>query len=74
MADTIVNTPGPSNNDSGSAGWFVAIIILLAVIAGGFYVYRNGIGRAPAPDTTNINVSIPNPIGGEEAPEGGSGQ
>lgn len=68
MADTIVNTPA-SNNDSGAAGWFIAIIILLAVIAGGFYVYRNGIGRA-APGATNINVTVPNPIGGGDA--GGS--
>jgi hypothetical protein len=73
MADTIVNTPAPSN-DSGAAGWMVAIIILLAVLAGGFYVYRYGIGRAPAPDTTNINVTVPNPLGGGGAPEGGAAQ
>ncbi len=72
MADTIVNTPAPSN-DSGAAGWVVAIIILLAVIAGGYYVYRNGMGRA-APGTTNINVSVPNPIGGGDAPEGSAAQ
>ncbi len=74
MADTIVNTPGPSNNDGSSAGWFVAVIILLAVIAGGVYVYRNGIGRAPAPDTTNINVTVPNPLGGGDTSGGGAGQ
>ena len=58
MADTIVNTPN-GNNDSGSAGWFVAVIILLAVIAGGFYVYRHGAGGTAAPGTTNINVTVP---------------
>lgn len=68
MADTIVNTPGPSN-DSGSAGWFVAVIILIAVILGGFYLYRHGVGRAPA-GTTNINVSLP--TGGNSS--GGAGQ
>ncbi len=70
MADTVItNTPAPSES---SAGWVVAVLVLLAVIGGGIYAYRTGMfgGRA-APDTTNINVSIPNPLptgGGEEAP------
>lgn len=60
MADTIVNTP-PSN-DSGAAGWVVALIILIAVIVGGFMWYRYyGVPQASAPDTTNINVTIPIP-------------
>lgn len=70
MADTIVNTPAPQSDSS--AGWVVAIIILLAVIAGGVYAYRAGMfGSRAAPDTTNINVTIPNPLpsgGGDEAP------
>jgi hypothetical protein len=77
MADTIVNTPASSSNDS-SAGWFVAVIILLAVIAGGFYLYRNGVGRA-APSGTNINVTVPNPLesggaAGGDASGGGATQ
>jgi hypothetical protein len=57
MADTIItNTPG--QNDSGSGGWVVAVVILLAVIAGGFIWYRY-YRHVPAPSTTNINVTIP---------------
>lgn len=55
----------------------VAVIVLLAVIVGGFYLYRTGYGRAPAPDTTNINVTIPNPLdagGNGGTPDGGTGQ
>ena len=63
MAETIVNTPPTS--DSGSAGWAVAVIILLAVIAGGFMWYRYH-GAAPAqPTPANINVTIPLPGGAE---------
>ena len=39
MADTIVNTPA-GNSDSGAAGWMVALIVLIAVIGGGFVWYR----------------------------------
>ncbi|OGG52665.1 hypothetical protein A3H16_01085 [Candidatus Kaiserbacteria bacterium RIFCSPLOWO2_12_FULL_53_8] len=64
MADTIVNTP--SSNDSGAAGWAVAVIVLLAVVVGGFLWYRYYGGyAAPAPaDNTNINVTLPAPAGG----------
>lgn len=70
MADTVItNTPTPSSDNS--AGWIVAVLILLAVVGGGVYAYRTGLfgGRA-APDTTNINVTIPNPLptGQEETP------
>ncbi len=59
MADTIVtNTPGTS--EGGSAGWMVALIILLAVIAGGVFLYRRGILDVPS-RTTNINVTLPTP-------------
>ncbi len=66
MADTVItNTPTP--NSDNSAGWVVAVLILLAVIGGGIYAYRNGmLGKRAAPDTTNINVTIPNPIGGAD--------
>ncbi len=63
MADTVItNTPQPNNSD-GSAGWIVAVLILVVVIAGGVYAYRTGMfGGRTAPDTTNINVTIPNPL------------
>jgi hypothetical protein len=62
MADTIVNTP---SQESSSAGWAVAVIILLAVIVGGFVWYRShGVAAAPAPAGTNISVTIPAPTGG----------
>lgn len=74
MADTIVtNTPGTSDNST--AGWVVALIILVAVIVGGIYIYRNDMvasttpaattGTTGTPATTNINVtvpSVPNPV------------
>ncbi len=63
MADTVItNTPQPSDS---SAGWIVAVLLLIAVIGGGVFAYRQGMfgGRA-APDTTNINVTIPNPLPG----------
>jgi cell division protein YceG involved in septum cleavage len=62
MADTIVNTPASS--DSGAAGWVVAVVVILAVIVGGFLWYRHyGAYSAPTPaGTTNINVTMPNPI------------
>jgi hypothetical protein len=62
MADTIVtNTPATSD---GGAGWVVALIILIAVAVGGVALYQNGFFQAKevAPGTTNINVTVPNPL------------
>lgn len=71
MADTIVNTP--ATQDSGAAGWVVALIILIAVIVGGFMWYRYyGVPQASAPDTTNINVIIPTPTTGGTSGTGGN--
>ena len=58
MADTIV-TNSPGTNDSGAAGWVVALIILVVVIVGGFLWYRNY--GFPGAGTTNINLTVPNP-------------
>lgn len=71
MADTVItNTPHPQTDNS--AGWIVAVLILVAVVGGGIYAYRTGmLGNRSAPDTTNINVTIPNPIPGSGA-EGGT--
>jgi len=68
MADTtIVNTP--DGQDSNSAGFAVAVVlILLAVVVGGFMWYRTyGVAKAPEADSTNINVTIPAPGTGEES-------
>lgn len=67
MADTIItNTPpGKNGEDSGGAGWVVAIIILIAVIVGGYVLFQNGAFNqaAPAaPGNTNINVTVPAPV------------
>ena len=57
MTDTIINTP-PRESDSG--GWAVAVIVLLAVIAGGFIWYTR-YANTQTQGTTNINVSLPIP-------------
>ena len=63
MADTIV-TNTPATNDSGAAGWVVAFVILVAVIVGGVVLYQRGFFMASGqtPSTTNINVTVPNPV------------
>ncbi|MES2135306.1 MAG: hypothetical protein V4449_03645 [Patescibacteria group bacterium] len=63
MADTIVNTPG-NNNDGGSAGWVVALVVIIALVVGGIVLYQNGFfsGGEKTPGTTNINVTVPNPV------------
>ncbi len=69
MAETtIVNTPAQST-DSG-AGWAVALIVIIAVLVGGFVWYRYyGPAATPASsDTTNINVTLPTPTAGGTNP------
>lgn len=68
MADTIItNSPDRQGQDSGSAGWVVAVIVLLAFVVGAYVLYQNGAFRAAAPapapqaDSTNINVTVPTP-------------
>lgn len=74
---TIVNTPGtPVERSDSSAGWAVAVIILLLLIVGAFFVwgrYRGG-NAAPAAPSANINVTLPAPAGGTGgSPPSGSG-
>jgi len=60
MADTIVNTPG-SSQDSGAAAWALAIVVILAVLIGGFFLLRRvnpGVPNTGDPGT-NINVTVP---------------
>jgi hypothetical protein len=81
MADTtIVNSPARTPADSGSAGWAVAVIILIAVIAAGYIWFRYyGTGQAaqqqpaPASNTTNIIVPAANPAVNAPAPANASG-
>jgi hydrogenase/urease accessory protein HupE len=62
MADTIVNTPA---QESGAAGWVVAVIILAAAVIGGVMWYQTyGMPQAE-PTATNINVTIPVPAVGD---------
>ncbi len=64
MADTII-TNSPDKNGGDSAGWVVALVVIIALVVGGVLLYQNGFfrGSAPAPaDNTNINVTVPNPI------------
>ncbi len=72
MADTIItNSPDKNSGDDNSAGWVVALVLIFAVFVSGFLLYQNGFftqaPQAPA-DTTNINVTIPNPLPPEDAP------
>ncbi len=60
MADTIVNTP--ATQDSGAAGWVVALVIVVAVIAAGVFFYQRGSFGAAPTGGTNINVTVPNPV------------
>ena len=62
MADTIIsNTPG-SQEDSGMAGWFLAFVVIIAIVIAGFTMYQNGFFGSNPDSTTNINVTIPDPI------------
>lgn len=67
---TIVNTPGGDNSDS-SAGWAVAVIILLVVIAGiAFWYMRSQRAPAASPGAT-IQVNLPQ--GGDSGGGNGGG-
>lgn len=64
MADTIIsNVPG-SRTDDGMAGWLIALVIILAVAIGAFFMYQNGFFRSDTTtdDTTNFNVTLPDPV------------
>ena len=74
---TIVNDPGSSptiertvidrTGDSG-AGWAVAMIVLIAVIAVGSFIWLRYYNQAPAAPPANggaeINVTLPDTTGG----------
>jgi hypothetical protein len=67
---TIINTPG-SSGDNSSAGWAVAVAILLVIVIGGIFWYTQYYrGAAPAPGAT-IQVNLP--TGGDNGGNGGGG-
>ncbi len=68
---TIVNNPG--TGDSGSAGWVVAVVILVALVLIALFVWPGFAGNmgAPTADTTNVEVNIPNPVEGVGGDRGG---
>lgn len=76
---TIVNNPGGSERvidrtGDSSAGWAVAVIILLAVVLIGGYFWTRGAAPATQPaerDAANINVTVPAPSGGDTTGTGG---
>jgi hypothetical protein len=56
---TVINTPpNTTETTDNGAGWAVAVIILLAVIGIGVYLWMQNSAPA-APGTTNINVTVP---------------
>jgi hypothetical protein len=80
---TIVNNPGPSErvvertSGDATAGWAIAIIILIAIVIGAFaWVRYHGAPYAPSTGTpaggsANINVSVPGTSGGGSGSTGG---
>jgi hypothetical protein len=64
---TIINNPRPADErtfvESDSTGWIAATIILLALIAGGIYMwmhYRRGAAVTPTPTPgATINLTLP---------------
>lgn len=73
MADTIItNTPdrGQNTGDSSAVVALIALILVIAVVAG-IYLYRRGIPAVPNTGGTNINVTLP--AGGTGASGGTTG-
>ena len=62
MTDTIITNTPRSSDDSGGAGWLVALVIILAVGIGGLVLYQKGFFNGNGETTTNINVTIPDPV------------
>ncbi len=58
---TIINTPPSTVQSDNGAGWVVAVIILVAAIGAGAYLWVHyGYNTSPATNgATNINVTIP---------------
>ncbi len=64
---TIVNNPGGSNGESTGVGMVIGIILAIIVVAL-FVIYgvpamRGGTAPTTPTGSTNINVTVPNPVG-----------
>ena len=63
MADTII-TNTPDSGDSAMGG-VVALIIVGVLVVGAIFLYQTGaFSTMTNPDTTEVNVTIPNPTPG----------
>lgn len=62
MADTIVTNSPDRATDNTAAAWAIAVVVILAVIVGAVFLYRN---TSPGvPNTGNdINVTLPTDSG-----------
>lgn len=57
MADNMVNNSAPVEGGNAVGGWVVALIVVIALIAGAFYWYNTG---QPAQNGgVNVNVTVP---------------
>lgn len=70
---TVINNPAERSEryieTNSSAGWAIAVIVLLAVIAIGAYVWTHR--TAPAQQTTpDINLTVPVPVSGTQTQTG----
>lgn len=63
MADTIITTPSSAPAENSSAGWVIAVILLIALIGAGAYAWTHYGARvaqpAPTGGAANINVTLP---------------
>ncbi len=73
MATIVNNHPAALDADpvreSSGAGWAVAVIVLLAVIVAGVYLYNQNYGGTR---TTNVNLTVPS-MGSTESNGNSSG-
>jgi len=59
MSEETKNHTTIVKESSGGAGWFIAIILLVALGFGGWYLYNN---TQPNDTSLDINVSVPENI------------
>ena len=79
MATVINNPPAQVNppvqvadTSGSSAGWVLAVILLILIVAGGIAYAKYHAGAGTTSNTYNTSVTVPAPAGGT-APAGGSG-
>ncbi len=77
MADTIIERQSTGTSDSGAAGMVVAVVAIVLLLLGAYFVLRNA-GVPAVPNTgSDINVTLPdtggNNGGSNSGGSGGSG-